>query len=103
TARKLRRRAVVAAGAAVAALILLVMSVFMWQAAQEQARIAKVQRLAAQSSALLRQYPQRSLLLGVEAVRVPGTRVAAAEQSLREALRLVGGRPVEIGQSGAGV
>jgi hypothetical protein len=60
--------------------------------------IAKVQRLAAQSSALVGQYPQRSLLLAVEAVRagqsMDGTPVAVARQSLREALSLVGGRPI---------
>jgi hypothetical protein len=111
-ANKLRRRAVVATGAAAAAVILLATSVFMWLGAQEQARIAavqrsqaeeqaeiaKVQRLAAQSSALVQQYPQRSLLLAVEAVRagesIHGTRILAAEQSLREALSLVGGRPI---------
>jgi tetratricopeptide (TPR) repeat protein len=49
-ASKLRRLAIGTAGAAVAALILLVIAVFMWRAAQEQAQIATVQRLAAQSS-----------------------------------------------------
>lgn len=49
-ASKLRRRAFAAAGAAIAALILLGLSVVMWRAAQQQARIANVQRLAAQSS-----------------------------------------------------
>jgi WD40 repeat protein len=111
-ASKLQHRAVAAAGAAVAALILLAISVVMWRAAQEQARIATVQRaaaeeqarvatvqrLAAQSSALLEKSPQRSVLLAVEAVRagesVQGTRVAAAEQSLREDLAFVGGRPL---------
>jgi hypothetical protein len=68
-ARRQRRRAIAAAGATVAAVILLVMSVVLWRAAQEQARIANVRRLAAQSSALLAKYPQRSLLLAVEAVR----------------------------------
>jgi hypothetical protein len=37
--------------------------------AEEQAKIAKVQRLAAQSFALAGQYPQHSLLLALEAVR----------------------------------
>ena len=58
SANKLRRRAIVAAGAAVAALVLLMIAVVMWRkseservAADEQARIATAQRLAAQSSA----------------------------------------------------
>jgi hypothetical protein len=87
-ARKLadaqKQRAIVAAGAAVVALILLVISVVLCRAAQEQAQIANVQRtaaeeqariaesrrLAVESSATLTKYPQRSLLLAVEAVKV---------------------------------
>jgi hypothetical protein len=67
-------------------------------AAEEQARIAESRRLAAESSSALSKYPQRSLLLAVEAVKVGqplhGVRVAAAEQSLREALGFMGGRLV---------
>ena len=70
-------------------------------AAEQQAQIANVQRLAAQSSALLREYPQRSLLLAVEAVtnaqKLQGLRPAVAEQSLRDALGTIGGQP--LGQS----
>jgi hypothetical protein len=65
-------------------------------AAEQQARIAESRRLAAESSSALTKYPQRSLLLAVEAVKVVqplhGVRVAAGEQSLREALGFVGGR-----------
>ena len=104
-AKKLRRRAIWAAGAAVVALILLAVSVVMWRAsvsaravAEEQARIAESRRLAAQSSSALAKHPQRSLLLAIEAVRVGqsvrGIRVAAGEQSLREALEVIGGRRV---------
>ena len=67
-------------------------------AAEEQARIAESRRLAAESSSALAKYPQRGLLLAVEAVRLvqplEGVRVLAAEQSLREALGSVGGRHV---------
>jgi WD40 repeat protein len=67
-------------------------------AAEEQARIAESRRLAAESSSALAQYPQRSLLLAVEAVKagqsLHGDRLAAAEQSLREALASIGGRQV---------
>jgi hypothetical protein len=65
-------------------------------AAIEQARIAESRRLAAESASVLANYPQRSLLLAVEAAKVSqtlhGKRAAAAEQSLREALAHVGGR-----------
>jgi WD40 repeat protein len=66
--------------------------------AEEQARIAECRRLAAESSSALTKYPQRSLLLAVEAVKVAqplhGVRVVADEQSLREALGSIGGRLV---------
>jgi hypothetical protein len=70
-------------------------------AAEEQARIAEIRHLSAESSSALTKYPQRSLLLAVEAVQLgqslDGVRVAAAEQSLREGLAFVGGRPLVIG------
>jgi WD40 repeat protein len=109
----------VAATAAGAALILLVASVFLWRnsesasaKAEEQARIAAIQRnaaeeqagraeeqtrvaesrrLAAESTSSLAKYPQRSLLLAVVAANVGRERVAASNQSLREALAHVGG------------
>jgi hypothetical protein len=66
--------------------------------AEEQARIAESRRLAAESTSVLTKYPQRSVLLAVEAVKVEqslhGVRVAAGEQSLREALGFIGGRLV---------
>ena len=66
-------------------------------AAEEQARIAESRRLAAESTSVLTKYPQRSLLLAVEAVKIEqpphGARLAA-EQSLREALGFIGGRLV---------
>ena len=105
SANKLRRRALAATGAAVAALILLTISFLMWRAAndqrlaaEKQARIAESRRLATESSTALIKYPQRSLLLAVEAVKVRqplhGVRVAVDEQSLRAALSFIGGRPV---------
>jgi hypothetical protein len=73
-------------------------------AAEEQARIANARRIAAQSSAALLKYPQRSLLLAVEALwaeqSIHGVRVAAAEQSLREALSLFGGLPIAHSDEG---
>jgi WD40 repeat protein len=74
------------------------------QDAEEQARIAESRRLATEASSALTKYPQRSLLLAVEALRVVqslhGVRIAAAEQSLRKALALVGGRPLVVSQLG---
>jgi WD40 repeat protein len=67
-------------------------------AAQEQARIAESRRLAAESTSALTQYPQRSLLLAVEAAKLgqslPKGWGAPAEESLRAALAFVGGRPL---------
>jgi WD40 repeat protein len=72
--------------------------------AVEQAQIADVRRLAAESSSALNKYPQRSLLLAVEAVKLEqqlhGVRVASAEQSLRDALAFTGGRTFEVSSSG---
>jgi hypothetical protein len=65
--------------------------------AEEEARIAESRRLAAESSSALTKYPQRGLLFAVEAVNVgKGVRVAAAEQSLREALAYIGGRTLAV-------
>src|SRR6202008_471492 len=75
----LRRRALAAAGAAGVALILLAISVVMWRAAQEQTRIAAVQRSAAQARQLETQARvafdssgdglQRSALFAVESLK----------------------------------
>ena len=55
-------------------------------------------RLAAESISVLTKYPQRSVLLAVEAAKVEqplhGVRVGADEKSLREALGFIGGRLV---------
>ena len=64
--------------------------------AEKQARRALAGQLAAQSQATLEEYPQRSLLLAVEALNVTTRagepRVPAAEQALREAPARAGGR-----------
>jgi len=64
--------------------------------AEKQARRALAGQLAPQSQATLEEYPQRSLLLAVEALsvtmRAGEPRVSAAEQALREALARAGGR-----------
>ena len=44
-------------------------------AAKEQPRIAEIRRLAAESTSVLTEYPQRSLLLAVEAVKVEADRL----------------------------
>src|SRR5271165_6319507 len=112
SATKLRWRALAATGAAALAVILLATSIVMWLGAKEQARIAndlrhlaeeqaqiaESRRLAAESTSVLTKYPQRSLLLAIEAIKIEqplhGVRVAADEQSLREALGVIGGRLV---------
>ena len=103
SANKLRLRAWIAAGLALVASIFAGAVALVWQksefnraAAEAQARIAESRRLAAESTSSLGKYPQRSLLLAVEAIKVEqplhGVRVAADEQSLREALGFIGGR-----------
>ena len=70
---------------------------------ERQTRIANAQRLAAQADEALERFPQRSLLLAVEAVNVTLRRdepvVVDANQSLRRALAAVSGR----GFGGAGL
>jgi len=64
--------------------------------AMRQSRIALARQLAAQSQAALEKYPQRSLLLAVEALattkRYGEPRVPIAEEVLRQALSHTGGR-----------
>jgi len=64
--------------------------------AERETRVATAQRLAAQADGALERFPQRSLLLSVEAVEVARRQneppVPDAEQSLRRALAAVGGR-----------
>jgi WD40 repeat protein len=73
--------------------------------AERKTRIATSQRLAAQADGALLRYPQRSLLLAVEAVRIAlnsNEPIAAdAEQALRRALAAASGRG--LGGPGANV
>jgi WD40 repeat protein len=105
SAEKLRRRAFVTAAAAGITMIFLVVSVLLWLGAREetaiaedQAHIAESRRLAEESLTARVKYPERSLLLAVEAANLGQShrrwRVAAAEESLREALGSIGGQPL---------
>jgi WD40 repeat protein len=71
--------------------------------AQRQTRVATVQRLAAQSQAVLETFPQRSLLLAVEAINISlrrgEQRLPSAEQALRQAVESTGGTPL-LGHKG---
>ena len=66
--------------------------------AEQRERAALSGQLAAQAQALSERYPQRSLLLAVEALeltrREKERRVPAAEDALRQTLSMVGGRPL---------
>ncbi len=70
------------------------------QKAERQTRIAQARQLAAQAQVTFDKYPQRSLLLAIEAikstVRQDEPRVPEAEQALRDVLAKTGG----IGLSG---
>jgi len=72
--------------------------------AERQARHARSRQLAAQAQSVLEEYPQRSLLLALEAVtttmQVGEPRIPAAEQALRQALANAGGYPLH-GHEGA--
>lgn len=66
--------------------------------AEQADRITEASRLSTEARAALNEFPQRSLLLAVEALTITmgiGERpLPAAEESLREALAFTGGRPV---------
>jgi WD40 repeat protein len=69
--------------------------------AERQTRIAQARRLAAQAQVILEQFPQRSLLLAVEALNVTlregESRIPVAEQVLRDALAKTGGIGLGLG------
>jgi WD40 repeat protein len=107
-ANRLKR---LAGGLAIAATVAIVLGLLAWangraaktaeDVAVQQSRIATVQRLAAQSQATSEDYPQRGLLLAVEAMRLGksfsswgGNGVPSAEQALRDVLARAGGQPV---------
>ena len=66
-------------------------------------RVAKANYLAGRSQSWLSEYPQRAMLLAIEAVRTTRQHglpaVPAAEQALRDALATLGGRPL-LGHDG---
>lgn len=67
--------------------------------AEHQARLATSRQLAAQSRAVLKEYPQRSVLLAVEALKVTmragESRVPADGEALRQALATIGGHGLD--------
>ncbi len=70
--------------------------------AQKQSRLAMANQLAAQAQTMFEEYPQRSLLLAIEAMsatlRAGEPPVVNAEQSLRDALANMGGASLIHGQ-----
>jgi WD40 repeat protein len=70
--------------------------------ALERQRVAESLLLAAQSQAVFKRYPRRSLLLAVESVRATreyGSPPYVAEQNFRDILASLGGRLMDIGGS----
>ncbi len=106
--RRRTLRAVVHVAMAVSCVLLLLTGFALWQrglaesrrlVAEHQTRLANSRALAAQSTAALTGgYPQRALLLAVEALRVTESagesRVIDAEQAVRAALAQTGGIPL---------
>jgi len=70
-------------------------AIILWKKAERQTRVVTAQYLAAESQAALEKYPQRSLLLAVEALNVTLKMgepcVPAAEQAIRQALTKTSG------------
>jgi WD40 repeat protein len=60
----------------------------------EQSTIARVGELAAQARIERERFPQRSLLLALEATEYKGSHLPTAEQALRDVLKGVGGRSI---------
>jgi WD40 repeat protein len=85
---------------AILGIVAIVLAIIAYQAnllARRQARVAFIRQLAAQSDTALKEFPARSLLLGIEAntVTQPGEqRLASAEEALRAALKQPHGFPL---------
>jgi hypothetical protein len=95
-ARKLRLWFISAAALAAIAFVTAIIALSALRQAAQQTRIATARQLAAQSQSTLGNYPQRSVLLAVEALatssRAGEARVPIAEEALRQALAKIGGR-----------
>ncbi|MDY7078288.1 MAG: hypothetical protein SXV54_15335 [Chloroflexota bacterium] len=99
--RQNRRIRTLATTATIVSVIAIVASLFAWHQsvrADQQATLATIRQLVAQSGAVLDTYPQRSLLLALEALDVAqaqseaGQLAPVAEDTLRRALAIAGGR-----------
>jgi WD40 repeat protein len=97
-ARTRARVGILLAGLSLALAGVATFSLYSAKEANRQTRVATVQRLAVQSQSVLETFPQRSLLLAVEAINVNlqrgETRLPPAEQALRQALESTGGYPL---------
>jgi hypothetical protein len=99
--KKLRRRAFVATIAAGIALLAAVFAIYAYFKAEKQSLIALQQQkiatarwLASESNAAIGRYPQRAILLAVEAIKaseIEDFRLPAPEQALRNALSATSG------------
>lgn len=92
--RRLRRNLILASTVAIFMAGLAVVAFILWQLAESRARINAAQHIATGAKAVQRQAPQRSLLLAVEAMRIPWPRdgrVPEVEQNLRDSLSFLGG------------
>jgi WD40 repeat protein len=96
--RRLKHRARMAAGAAVVALLLLGVALWMWRRSNAEKREGEILRLAAEASVVSADFPERGLLLSIEAARLaeenPALRGPGTQQAMREILERVGGECV---------
>lgn len=99
-AANMRRRALYLAGALVVVALLAVVSVLFWRRADQQSRISQSGKLAALSQLNITEFPERSVLLALESIRISSEagekHIPEAEQALRDALLHLSG----IGISG---
>lgn len=99
-AANMKRRALYLAGALAVVAVLAVLSVLFWRRADQQSRIAQSGKFAALSQLSNTEFPERSVLLALESIRISSEaaeeHIPEAEQALRDALLHLSG----IGISG---
>ncbi len=105
--RRRNRRILIGTGVLFVVMIAISAGIAFWQRnrAVYQSDRTKASELAALSAGSAEQWPQRSLLLAIEALgfaaRADNSHIPAAEQALRDALQRTGGQPLPARQIGA--
>jgi WD40 repeat protein len=94
-ARRLKHRARIVAGVAIVALLSLGAALMMWRRSNAEKRQGEILRLSAEASVVSADFPQRGLLLAIEAARLaeeyPELRGPGTQRAMREILGRIGG------------